>query len=129
MSRARWLIIVAASLVVAALIAYVAGDDQTHSIGHDSPEEALAAAIGPERYAGDCSEARIAEDIFKGCTGLLEQTSTTRRYYVGGPGSEPQGWLLVTRQADGSWLVVDRGSLPGNPLTPTPGRLPTHDGN
>jgi Tol biopolymer transport system component len=89
------------------------------ALGYASPEDALIAMIGPENYLPEC---RIDEgdDVFKTCFGLDESTDTTRRYWIGGPGSEPSRWVLVERQPDGSWLVTAQGALPPANATPVP---------
>ena len=85
-------------------------------IGYWTPEDAIGAywASYGLPYMGDCAFADSVSDIGMYCSVLSEDLSSKRVYLLGLTFSEPDTWLLLSVQSDGSWLVI--GEEPWGPL-------------
>jgi len=69
------------------------------------------------RYAGECAETTIEDDIGKFCSTRCIDRVNQKIYGVGRTFSEYTTWLLVERRA-GGWLVVATARHEGT--TPPP---------
>lgn len=100
-----WLLVLA--LVAAALALHI-----RTALAADSPEQAVAAAVGARGalYAGDCTQMVSPRDIGKVCSRWVEERGGVRAYLLGRTFSEFTTWLFVARSSDG-WQVVGEAPL------------------